>query len=59
MFVVSDQFGGSDADMFRGDDLTFLCGGSDEGSPGQVIGAAINPSGALMDRQDGLFGEEV
>jgi len=44
--------------MFRGDQLGFLMGGSDEGSPSEVVGASQEAAGALLDGGDGIGGEE-
>ena len=44
--------------MFGGDQLAFFRRGGDERAPGQVVGSAEEPPGALMDGGDGLFGEE-
>lgn len=54
----SKELRGSDADMFRGDQLGFLMGGSDEGSPSEVVGASQEATGALLDGGDGVWGEE-
>ena len=44
--------------MFRGDELGFLMGGSDEGSSGEVVGASQESARALLDGGDGVWGEE-
>jgi len=55
---LGDQFRGSDADMFGGDELAFFRSGGDKGPSGQVIGPAEEPAGALVDGGDGLFGKK-
>jgi hypothetical protein len=44
--------------MFGGDQLGFLMGGSDEGSPSEVVGASQEAARALLDGGDGVWGEE-
>ena len=45
--------------MLWGNDLTFFCGCSNEGSPCQVVGTTVEPSRSLMNSEYCLFREEV
>ena len=58
LLFLDDQFRGSDADVFGGDDLAFFRSGGDEGASGQMIGPAEETAGTLVDGGDGLFGEK-
>ena len=58
LLFLGDQLGGSDTDMFGGDELAFFSSGGDEGTSGQVIGPTEETAGALVDGGDGLFGKE-
>ena len=45
--------------MFRSDGSALFDGGSEQGSPGEVVGPTEEAPGALLDGQDGLIGKEL
>ena len=54
-----EDLGGGEPDVFSGDLGAALASSSDEGAAGEMIGAAQQTAGALMDGGDGGVAEQV
>ena len=55
----SESFGGGDADMLRGDDGALFAHGGKHGAAGEDAGSPEYSSRALVERRDGVVGEEL
>src|SRR3989338_838263 len=55
---MEEEFGGGDADIVRGYDLAFLCGGGDECAAGEVVNISEDASGGLVGGGNSLGFEE-